>query len=315
MTKIRIYQIFLLFCLTNYGHAQLVFEPDEYSVFYESTFQIKCKIKSDEKGNRFYRWTGTFDSLNFVSWNSQDSKKIDNYSQTYQLVYHSPQEKKTRYKFSWSKYIGGIDSTRFLMWDTTRNPRPYYFESLLYDSGRLKKLIRLTAGGDTIEIRRFEYDSLNRLSNAIWSRCNDCDMGIKFDSITSQFVSGTKSNCVCQSNKLTFQYEIDEQGRVRKKTVVEIGLLTEKVTEIRTVYRYWGRKQINLYSTYYKRSNLTDILPINTSLPWRIRLLFDDFPTHDSYYSVSLYDKKDRVKVYRYFSKNTTLRKKFNYKK
>jgi hypothetical protein len=315
MTQIRIYHIFLLFSLTNYARAQPIFEPDEYSVFYESTFQIKCKIKSDETGNRFYRWTGSIDSLNFVSWNSQDSRKLDNYSQTYQQVYHSPMKKKTRYKFSWSKYIGGIDSTRFLMWDTTRNPRPYYFESLLDDSGRLKKLIRLTAGGDTIDVRRFEYDSLNHLSTAIWSRCNDCGMTLQFDSTTNAFVSATKSNCVCQGNKFTFHYDTDERGRVRKKTVVEIGFLTEKVTEIRTVYRYWGRKQINLYSTYYKLNNLTDIPPSNTNIPWRIRLLFDNVPIHDSYYSVSWYDKKDRIKVYRYFSKNTSLRKKFSYKK
>ena len=201
------------------------------------------------------------------------------------------------------------------MWDTTRNPRPYYFESLLDDSGRLKKLIRLTAGGDTIDVRRFEYDSLNHLSTAIWSRCNDCGVTLQFDSTTNAFVSATKSNCVCQGNKFTFHYETDERGRVRKKTVVEIGFLTEKVTEIRTVYRYWGRKQINLYSTYYKLNNLTDIPPSNTNIPWRIRLLFDNVPIHDSYYSVSWYDKKDRIKVYRYFSKNTSLRKKFSYKK
>jgi hypothetical protein len=315
MKQIKIYHIFLLFSLTNYGRAQPVFEPDEYSVFYESNFQIKCKIKSDETGNRFYTWSGSVDSLNFVSWNSQDSKKQNNYSQTYQLVYHSPLEKKSRYKFSWARYIGGIDSTRFLMWDTTRNPRPYYFESLLDDSGRLKKLIRLTAGGDTIDIRRFEYDSLNHLSTASLSRCNDCGVTMQFDSTTSAFVSATRSNCNCECNKRTFQYETDEQGRVRKKTVVEIGFLTEKVTEIRTVYHYWGRKQINLYSTYYKRNKLTDIQPIKTSIPWRIRLYFENIPSHDSYFSVTRYDKKGRIKVYRYFSKYTLLRKKFSYQK
>ncbi len=315
MTQIKIYLLFLLFSLTNYGRAQLIFEPDEYSVFYESNFRIKCKIKSDETGNRFYSWSGSVDSLNFVSWNSKDSKKRDNYSQTYKLVYHSLLEKKFRYKFSWARYIDGIDSTRFLIWDTTRNPRPYYFESLLDDSGRLKKQIRLTAGGDTIDIRRFEYDSMNHLSTSSRSRCNDCGMTMQFDSTTNAFVSATNSNCNCEGNKLTFQYETDEQGRIRKKTVVEIGFDTEKVTEIRTVYRYWGRKQINLYSTYYKRNNLTDIQPIKTSIPWRIRLYFENSPTHDSYYSVSWFDKKGRVKSYRYFAKNTLLKKKFSYQK
>jgi len=315
MRQIIIYLVFFLFSLTNNGRAQPIFEPDEYSVFYESNFQITCKIKSDETGNRFYRWSGSVDSLNFVSWNSQDSKKQDNYSQTYQLIYHSPLEKKSRYKFSWARYIGGIDSTRFLMWDTTINPRPYYFESLLDDSGRLKKLIRLTAGGDTIDIRRFEYDSLNRLSTASLSRCNDCGWTMQFDSITSAFVSTTRSNCNCEGNKLTYQYETDEQGRVRKKMVVEIGFLTEKVTEIRTVYRYYGRKQINLYSTYDKRNKLTDVRPCKTSIPWRIRLYFENISSQDSYYSVTRYDKKGRVKVYRHFSKNTSLRKKIKYHK
>lgn len=313
MIQIRIYQIFLLFSLTNYGHSQPIFEPDEYSVFYDSNFQIKCKIKSDETGNRFYRWTGSIDSLNFVSWNSRKSKKLNNYSQTYQLVYHSPLEKKSRYKFSWSKYIGGIDSTRLLMWDTTRNPRPYYFESLLDDSGRLKKLIRLTAFGDTIDIRRFEYDSLNHLSNALWSRCNDCSISMKIDSTNDVFHSTTKSNCICQSSKLKFQYETDKQGRIRKKTISEFGLITEKVMEIRTVYRFWGRKQINLYSTFYKQNKYIDIQPNKTSIPWRIRLYFENIPTHDTYYSISWYDKKGRIKVYRFFSKHTLLRKKFSY--
>lgn len=313
MIQIRIYQIFLLFSLTNYGHSQPIFEPDEYSIFYDSTFQIKCKIKSDETGNRFYRWTGSIDSLNFVSWNSQESKKLNNYSQTYQLVYHSPLEKKSRYKFSWSKYIGGIDSTRFLMWDTARNPRPYYFESLLDDSGRLKKLIRLTAFGDTIDIRRFEYDSLNRLSNALWSRCNDCSISMKIDSANDVFQSTTKSNCICQSSKLKFQYETDKQGRIRKKTISEFGLITEKVIEIRTVYRFWGRKQINLYSTFYKQNKYIDKQPNKTSIPWRIRLYFENIPTHDTYYSISWNDNKGRVKVYRYFSNHTLLRKKFSY--
>jgi len=315
MTQIKIYLVFFLFSLTNYERAQLVFEPDEYSVFYESNFQIKCKIKSDETGKRFYSWSGSVDSLNFVSWNSQNSKKQDNYSQTYKLVYHSSLEKKFRYKFSLARYIDGIDSTRFLIWDTTRNPMPYYFESLLDDSGRLKKQIRLTASGDTIDIRRFEYDSLNHLSISSKSRCNDCGMTMQFDSTTNAFVSPTKSNCNCQGNKLTFQYETDEQGRIRKKTVVEIGFDMEKVTEIRTVYRYWGRKQINLYSIYYKRNHLTDIRPRETSIPWRLRLYFDNLPTHDSYYSVSWFDKKGRVKLYRCFSKNTLLKKKFNYQK
>jgi hypothetical protein len=102
---------------------------------------------------------------------------------------------------------------------------------------------------------------------------------------------------------------------VRKKTILESGFLTEKVTEIRTVYRYWGRKQINLYSTHYKRNNLIANQPSKTSIPWRISLYFENIPTHDSYYSVTRYDKKGRLKVYRYFSKNTLLRKKFNYQK
>jgi hypothetical protein len=315
MKLIRIYYILFLLSLTNYGRAQPVLEPDEYSFFHESTFRIKCKIKSDETGNRFYRWTGSVDSLNFVSWNSQDNKKLDKYSQTYLRVYYSPLEKKTRYKFSWASFIGGIDSTRFLMWDTTRNPRPYFFESLLDDWGRIKKLIRLTVGGDTIDIRRFEYDSLNHLSSVSWSRCNDCGVTMQFDSTTNSFISATRSNCNCQGNKLTFQYEIDEQGRVRKKTIAEIGFVTEKVTEIRTVYRYWGRKQINLYSTHYKRNNLTGIQHSMTKIPWRIRLYFENIPTHDSYYSVSWHDKKDRIKLYRYYSNNSFLRKKFNYQK
>jgi hypothetical protein len=316
MTQIKIYYIFLLFGLTNYGRAQPVFEPDEYSVFYESNFRIRCKIKSGETGKRFYRWTGCIDSLNFVSWTEQDSKKQDKYSQTYQIVNHTPLEKKTRYKFIWARYIGGIDSTRFLMWDTTRNPRPYYVERLLDDSRRLKKLIRMTVGEDTIDIRRFEYDSLNHLSLANWSRCNHCGVPMQFDSTTNAFVSAVRANCNCEGNKITFQYETDERGRVRKKTVVEVAFVTEKVTEIRTVYRYWGRKQINLYSSYYKPNDFIDRRPMKTNIPWRIRLYFDNIPTHDTYYSVSRYDKKGRVKVYRYFSKkNTLLRKKFSYLK
>lgn len=315
MTKIKIYHIFLLFCLTNYGRAQPVFEPDEYSVFYESNFRIKCKIKSDETGKRYYRWTGSVDSLTFVSWNAQNSKKLDNYRETYQFVHYSPLEKKTRYKFRRERFIGGIDSTRFLTWDTTRNPRPYYIESLLDDSGRLKKLIRMTAGGDTIDIRRFEYDSLNHLTFASLSRCNDCGITMHIDSTTHAFVSEAKANCNCESNKLTFLYETDEQGRVIKKTVVEVAFFTEKVTEIRTVYRCWGRKQINLYSFYFKPNDFIVRRPMKSNIPWRIRLYFENIPTHDSYCSVSRFDKKGRVKVYRYFNKNTLLRKKFSYRK
>jgi len=315
MTQIKIYPILLLFGLTNFGLAQPVFEPDEYSVFYESNFRLKCKIKSDETGKLFYRWTGSVDSLNFVSWNAQDSKKLDQYSQTYQCVHYAPLEKKTRYKFSWKRTIGGIDSTRFSMGDTASHPNPYYVERILDDSGRLKKLIRMTAGGDTIDIRRFEYDSLNHLTLASWSRCNDCGITMHFDSTTNAFVSEARANCNCEGNKLTFQYETDKQGRVQKKTVVEVAFGTEKLTEIRTIYRNCGRKQINLYSFYYKQSAFHERRPERTNIPRRIKLLFDTVPDYDAYYSISRYDRKGRVKVYRYFNKNTSLKKKFSYRK
>jgi len=298
------------------GQAHSFFEPEEYSVFSAINFEIDIKIKG--AGKRFGHSVGTADGYNYIL---NERNKITTWRQTKLNDALGSSPKKKIYKFDLTIQIGGIDSTKFIF-DTIRIPRYYYIHEIYNSHLRLEQIIRLTVNNDTIDIRKISYDSLNRVSALAWYGCYDCGLQVQMDSVTHKFIYSSMNCTHCLREISSFSYELDNHGRVRKKQVQIVSSLAEIVTEISMSYRWFRRKQIDVYSSYYKSSSIYSERKANSSvytnrhLPWHIRQNFRNIPAHVSSYSISRTDSKGRVKKHRLYSaKKTVVKKKFSYRK
>lgn len=300
----------------SFGQARSIFEPDEYSVFSATNFKIDIKIKGASK--RFGHSVGNTNGYKYML---NERNTITTWRQTKLNDALESSSKKIIYKFDLTIQIGGIDSTKFIL-DTIRMPR-YYYTHEIYDSHlRLEQIIRLTVNNDTIDVRRISYDSLSRVAALAWYSCYDCGQQVKMDSVTHEFIYSSTNCTQCLRETSSFSYELDNHGRVRKKEVRIVSNMEEVVNEISVSYRWFGRKQINLYSYYYKSNsnyhegNANRSVYTNKHLPWHIRQNFRHIPAHVSSYSISRKDSNGRVKNYRQYSaKKTVVKKKFTYRK
>ncbi len=306
--------LFLVLGMNIYGQYQPIFEPDPYSIFQETNFRIKMKIKIKSEGSRYLVLSGSDSGYQIVERKEARPGEVITFVQK-KLTTELPRSA-TAYKLDCIFEINRIDSTKFYL-DTTKSLLPCFLHKYLDSMNRLEKLVRIMCNGDTFDILTFQYDSINRISQCTRCNCRECGLPMRLDSLTNIYVPSGYQRCEdCADNRIKFQYESDSRGRIKRKHVESVEYGTTTVTEILNIYGFLGRRQINLwdinnesrgYDDYENTAHLT-------SVPLLIGLFRRDLPKYVSRYTVIRFDRKNRPQSYRYyFEGKKTVTKKYRY--
>ncbi|MCC6373059.1 MAG: hypothetical protein IT236_18795 [Bacteroidia bacterium] len=297
--------------------AQVVFEPDEYSVFQDSVFEIKAKFKTrGELKGKAYTYKGTAKDLRLFS-------KDARFGISTHLVMTKLQQFKTtvgkKVIYSSTTRYSGYDTSSHNIHDTIFNTRTYTVHNEYNQAQQIISQISITSAGDTVRVLYFRYDSLGRLSKYSHFTCSSAGYDLKYDSVNG-FSSFVKLACTDRNNNPdlgdTYSYQTDAKKRI---TLIQKkhGYDNEtRTNEIHLRYSHRGRKQyrIYLYPKYNYRLRVEREKPNGIRIPKKLPFKQNEFTELVMSYSVLRFDSKKRIKSYRYHYKGGVLMKKFRYR-